>query len=156
MTSADRPFCIPVVEESGFRKKTLWARSTWMNRDTTISRMNKVSSRTKPCIRDRLLCLIYTCTDNLWYISSRKINVHFTYMYLHVSQENDRWTKWQAKGCNFLRTQRARWSLTSCVSHSSLLPRTRLPIVMWKYVLPLDQFEILVNGWVARMSCTSM
>lgn len=38
------------------------------------------------------------------------------------------------------------------VSHSSLEPRTKLPIVMWKYVLPEDQFEMRVNGCVTRMS----
>ena len=38
------------------------------------------------------------------------------------------------------------------VSHNSLEPRTRLPIVMWKYVLPLDQLEIRVNGWVTNTS----
>lgn len=32
------------------------------------------------------------------------------------------------------------------VSHNNFDPRTKLPIVMWKYVLPDDQFDILVNG----------
>lgn len=45
-----------------------------------------------------------------------------------------------------------KYMLTKEVSHSSLLPRTRFPMVMWKYVLPLLQLEILVKGWVVRMS----
>ena len=48
--------------------------------------------------------------------------------------------------CVFLRP-------TSEVSHSSLLPLTRLPMVTWKYVFPLLQLEILVKAWVVRMSC---
>ena len=35
---------------------------------------------------------------------------------------------------------------TKDVSHNNLLPRTRFPMVMWKYVFPLLQLEILVNG----------
>ena len=38
------------------------------------------------------------------------------------------------------------------VSQRSFDPRTRLPIVMWKYVLPDDQLLILVNGCVTKMS----
>lgn len=38
------------------------------------------------------------------------------------------------------------------VSHSSFEPRTKLPMVMWKYVLPDDQFDMRVNGCVTRMS----
>lgn len=38
------------------------------------------------------------------------------------------------------------------VSHNNFEPRTRFPIVIWKYVLPEDQFEILVNGCVTKMS----
>lgn len=37
-------------------------------------------------------------------------------------------------------------ALTRDVSQSSLLPRTRFPMVIWKYVLPLLQLEILVKG----------
>lgn len=44
-------------------------------------------------------------------------------------------------------------SLTSDVSHRSLLPWTRFPIVMWKYVFPELQFEIFVNGYVVKISC---
>lgn len=40
----------------------------------------------------------------------------------------------------------------SVVSQSSLDPRTRLPMVIWKQVLPEDQLEILVNGWVTSIS----
>ncbi len=43
--------------------------------------------------------------------------------------------------------------LTSDVSHRSLLPWTRFPIVMWKYVFPLLQLEILVKGYVVKISC---
>lgn len=42
------------------------------------------------------------------------------------------------------------------VSHSSLLPLTRFPMVMWKYVFPLLQLEILVKGWVVRISCQNI
>lgn len=38
------------------------------------------------------------------------------------------------------------------VSHNNLDPRTKFPIVMWKYVLPDDQFEIRVNGCVTSTS----
>lgn len=38
------------------------------------------------------------------------------------------------------------------VSQSSLDPLTRLPMVMWKYVLPDDQFEMRVNGCVTNTS----
>lgn len=38
------------------------------------------------------------------------------------------------------------------VSHSSLDPLTKLPMVIWKYVLPEDQFEILVKGCVTKIS----
>ncbi|MEQ2197694.1 hypothetical protein XENOCAPTIV_002118, partial [Xenoophorus captivus] len=48
--------------------------------------------------------------------------------------------------------QRIGPALTSDVSQSSLLPRTRFPMVMWKYVLPLLQLEIFVKGCVIRMS----
>lgn len=41
--------------------------------------------------------------------------------------------------------------LTNGVSHKSLPPLTRFPMVIWKYVLPLLQFEIFVNGWVIYM-----
>lgn len=44
-------------------------------------------------------------------------------------------------------------NLTSDVSHRSRLPFTKLPIVMWKYVFPLLQLEILVKGYVASISC---
>lgn len=44
-------------------------------------------------------------------------------------------------------------SLTSDVSHRSLLPWTRFPIVMWKYVFPELQFEIFVKGYVVKISC---
>lgn len=39
------------------------------------------------------------------------------------------------------------------VSHSSFEPRTRFPIVIWKYVFPDDQFDIRVNGCVTKISC---
>ena len=41
---------------------------------------------------------------------------------------------------------------TRDVSQSSLLPRTRLPMVMWKYALPLLQLEIFVNGYDMSIS----
>lgn len=39
------------------------------------------------------------------------------------------------------------------VSHNNFEPRTKFPIVIWKYVLPDDQFDILVNGCVTNISC---
>ena len=42
---------------------------------------------------------------------------------------------------------------TNVVSQSSLLPCIKLPIVMLKYVVPLLQLDILVNGYTARISC---
>lgn len=41
----------------------------------------------------------------------------------------------------------------SDVSQSNFEPRTKFPIVMWKYVLPDDQFDMRVNGCVTKMSC---
>lgn len=72
------------------------------------------------------------------------------------------WTQHNIDVNSFLETElssvitgRPASNLTSDVSHRSLLPFTRLPIVMWKYVLPLLQLEILVNGYVARISCNT-
>jgi len=48
-----------------------------------------------------------------------------------------------------------RHSFTKVVSQSNLLPWIRLPIVILKYVVPLLQLDILVNGYTARMSCNS-
>lgn len=38
------------------------------------------------------------------------------------------------------------------VSHNNFDPRTKLPIVIWKYVLPEDQLLILVKGCVTKIS----
>ena len=40
----------------------------------------------------------------------------------------------------------------NAVSHKSFEPRTKFPIVIWKYVLPDDQLLILVNGCVTNIS----
>lgn len=53
-------------------------------------------------------------------------------------------------GCNrkklFLVYKLSKLFLTRDVSHKIRFPRTRFPIVMWKYVLPLLQLEILLKG----------
>ena len=53
-------------------------------------------------------------------------------------------------------TAKTQQYLTKVVSQSSLLPCIRLPIVMLKYVVPLLQLDILVNGYTARISCNSI